>query len=433
MRPIGLIAISCVALALSGCITTMDVQKVKSAQQLGIQYSLPVPILQVCPGPAGTIAVQEIYLPDQDNRYGISAKTYAAKFNLNVELTKEGFLKKLNWNPDSTAVAEKVAESAGNIAKAKIEADAKAAEEVAKKEAEAAKTRKDALATAEKAVNDAEADLRVAAATLAALRTQPNATPAQIVEAEVNVAKARAKLENALEAQSRLIEQLGLAATSSPSSGNESLPAVAGTPSPTTPAAAPQAVAATPPATAPVAPQAATPTSDNPAAPANAAGEDIGSSAASSASDDLPEAFGCVLYQIVETEASLTLKPVERQKKFKTSLKFSPPKEQTLKPELRIRPETSQVVRPRGRHRELVLHVMSSLPLKEFKLVALETLPDREDVTKRFPPAITLSGSGFRVDLHDGTPTGRYRLSVALTASGIKDPAALDLEFEVRR
>ena len=181
MRPIGLIAISCVALALSGCITTMDVQKVKSAQQLGIQYSLPVPILQVCPGPAGTIAVQEIYLPDQDNRYGISAKTYAAKFNLNVELTKEGFLKKLDWNPDSTAVAEKVAESAGNIAKAKIEADAKAAEEVAKKEAEAAKTRKDALATAEKAVNDAEADLRVAAATLAALRTQPNATPAQIV------------------------------------------------------------------------------------------------------------------------------------------------------------------------------------------------------------------------------------------------------------
>jgi hypothetical protein len=407
--------IGALALSLMGCITSLEVRKTGTGngEPQGIRYSLPVPLLQVCPGPDATLSVQEIFLPDEDSRYAISAKTYAAKFSLNVDL-EDGLLKKLEWNPDSTAVAEQVAESAGNLAKAKFEANAKTAEEAAKKEADAVTAQKTALDAADKLVQDAEAELRIAAAVLASLHEQPNATAAQIVEAEVNVAKARAKLESALAARSQLRQKFGLESSNTPSPNNATPPAnngpvVGGNEGPSTPSAAASGIQPTAPSTV------------NPPT--------------QSAADRLPTAFGCVFYRIVETADTLELQIVEPQRQFQTLFKASPAKDEVpLTTAALFRPETSQVVRPQGKHRELVLNIMANVPLKSLEIISLERQPDGKDVTAEFPPALTLSGSGFRVDLDDRTPSGRYKISFSFQSPARKNnPGSADLEFQVRR
>src|SRR6185436_375865 len=152
---------------LSGCVTTLEVKKigVTQTEPPGFRYSLPVRLLQVCPGAQGTVSVQEKYLPDPANQYAISARSAVSKFNLDVTV-EEGLLTKFAWKPDSTGVAEKLVETTGNLAKTQIETEAKSEQGKADKLAAAEKERKDALAAADKAIRDAELEVSTARAAL---------------------------------------------------------------------------------------------------------------------------------------------------------------------------------------------------------------------------------------------------------------------------
>jgi hypothetical protein len=126
---------------------------------------------------------------------------------------------------------------------------------------------------------------------------------------------------------------------------------------------------------------------------------------------------------------------VEPQREFETSSKASLTKKEVPPVKPRFRPEVSQVIRPRGRQRELVLNVIANVPLEKVKLFSLASISEGRDVTKEFDKtALTLSGSGFRIDLDDRTPSGQYKLTFSFESSAIKsNPGTGDIEFQVRR
>jgi hypothetical protein len=102
-----------------GC-TTCDVTKVDpttppASAPVGVQYSLPKPFLQVTPAGDGSVSVNVIYLPDPNNTYAVNAKSYMAAHTLEVALDNTGVITKVNFAPDTSAVASQAATSAGNV------------------------------------------------------------------------------------------------------------------------------------------------------------------------------------------------------------------------------------------------------------------------------------------------------------------------------
>jgi hypothetical protein len=193
-----------IAFTLCGCSTTLNVEKVGANKPEGFHYSLPVSLLQVCPGAQGTISVKEVFLPDPANQYAISASSVISKFNLDVTV-EDGLLTKFSWKPDSSGVAEKLVETGGNLAKTQIETQAKAEELKATKIAEAEKERKAALEAADKAIRAAELELSTAKAGLAVLQGRTGVDD-ELLAAEIAVAQAEAKLAAVKEDKNRLLE-----------------------------------------------------------------------------------------------------------------------------------------------------------------------------------------------------------------------------------
>lgn len=186
----------------------------------GVRYSLPKPFLVVKPNPAGdgTVTVDIVYLPNEDETYAISGRTRRGKYSLVVE-TKEGLLEKITWNAEGASdINGSAVTTAAELAKAvvdKREADAKAAEDEQEAEEKAARAdlKKTQDAVDEKALALKLAELELASAQ--SVGSPESLTTAQreaVRKAQLERDKAEAEL---LDAQARLAErQAALAAVS---------------------------------------------------------------------------------------------------------------------------------------------------------------------------------------------------------------------------
>jgi hypothetical protein len=164
-------------LALTGCITTVDVKQVKpNSGDHGLRYSLPATFLLVQPQSDGTASYSWVYLPDLDNTYAIQQHAYLSKFTLDVSIAN-GLLSKVNSQSDTTTIAAKLLDSAQSTF-------------VAQKQANAAqsKAEKTSVASAQAAVASAQLALDQANAEVQALNNNSDATPAQRVTAALKVA-----------------------------------------------------------------------------------------------------------------------------------------------------------------------------------------------------------------------------------------------------
>jgi hypothetical protein len=151
-KPLLIALAGAIAACTCGC-TTFDVKKVNpdtpaELAPQGVKYSLPKPFLQMTPSGDGSVTCNVVYLPDPDNTYAVSAESYMAAHTLELTLDSSGsgILTKVNFNPDTSAVASQAATSAGNVASA--------FETAATQRATAEQTK---LATAEQAVLQAQA------------------------------------------------------------------------------------------------------------------------------------------------------------------------------------------------------------------------------------------------------------------------------------
>jgi hypothetical protein len=169
-------------LLLSGC-TQLTVTKVTTTTvPNGVRYSLPKPYIQVTPQGDGSVVADVVYLPDPQNTYTVSSKSYLAAHSLTVS-TEEGLLKKITWTGDSSAVAAQSISSGAAIGEKKLTADAKAVSEHEAK-----------VSSAQKAVHEAQLAVDIAASNLELLVAN-NGSAEAILKAKLTLNEAQLKLE----------------------------------------------------------------------------------------------------------------------------------------------------------------------------------------------------------------------------------------------
>lgn len=163
MRKIIAILLAVFTFVFLGCSTKIKVQKVDDfdSKTEGVRYYLPQPFLLISPKNDGGVDVSVEYLPDYDNQYAVQVETRLAAHTLEVAIDN-GFLTKVTYSPDDSGVASQMVDTAGNLAKAQLEADAaaeKAAAEAAEKEREKEELKKKEFDDAEKEFKIAEEEL----------------------------------------------------------------------------------------------------------------------------------------------------------------------------------------------------------------------------------------------------------------------------------
>ncbi len=214
-------------IVVTGC-TSMTVQRVPgdgAGEPDGIRYSLPIPVIQVIPGENGTMRANVVYLPDPDRTYAIDASSVLAAHTFKADVSG-GLLQRVQWKPDSTAVANDLVNTTSEVVDKVTEARIKRAATATK-----------AIATAEQTLRDHELELAQKEAELVYYRANPGSgTAAQTHTLEVESAKLKLQiaadkesLDSARNA-SRALEVESVSLDGSGSSGFSSLSrAAAGT------------------------------------------------------------------------------------------------------------------------------------------------------------------------------------------------------------
>ena len=153
-------------LGVAACYTRFDVKPVKPDDQKtrGVRYALPKVYLRATPAPDGTMTVETVFLPDPDHTYAIDARSYLAKHDLNVDV-EGGLLKKVEFNPDNTAIASQAVSTAKEVAKAQLDAEAERRKKEKQDYETKLKSRSDAVDSARKTVMTAQAKLDALIAT----------------------------------------------------------------------------------------------------------------------------------------------------------------------------------------------------------------------------------------------------------------------------
>lgn len=185
------IALAAAVLISAGCISTVTVTPVEPGRPAeGFVYSLPKTYLEVRPKPDGSYDVGFHFLPDPEHTYAICARSYFAVHSLDVDLSEAGLLKSFDWQPDSTAVAEKAVDAVAKVYDEKVKAEEKAQEEL-KKEVESAKEAvgdaKEALASADKLLKQEQNKVEVIEFQLA----QPGLSPEEVEDLQVKLLEAQ--------------------------------------------------------------------------------------------------------------------------------------------------------------------------------------------------------------------------------------------------
>ncbi len=185
---VGIVAALC-----SAC-TCMTVSRVApNSATVGVRYALPRPFIRMTPQADGSVVADVVYLPDWSNTYAIDASSYLATHTLDVELTDEGFLKSVEWNPNTAAVAGQAVSSAGGVATSILTA-----------QSTAATAAKGKVSDAQKDVDAAQTQVDVDKATIAELTKEHapqdavSAAQLALAQDEVKLAAAQAALKRAI-------------------------------------------------------------------------------------------------------------------------------------------------------------------------------------------------------------------------------------------
>jgi hypothetical protein len=144
--PFFQIALCSMSMFLNGCISHIAVKRVEPGKNLrGLRYYLPEPIIVGRPSPDGSIVYTIETLADVEHEYVIDAWSFMANHTAKFTRTKEMLLEKAELKQDTTAVAEQLLKSAGNVGAGIMEAEGKrrdaeqtTAKETAKAKADAA-------------------------------------------------------------------------------------------------------------------------------------------------------------------------------------------------------------------------------------------------------------------------------------------------------
>lgn len=142
------LAIVATLLVSSSACTQIVVKRIQNdSTDQGLRYYLPQPFLLVTPQEDGSLTTTVVNIADPQQAYGVSARSWLAVHDLSVELN-QGLLAKVTLSVDDTAVAAAAATAAGEVEKAKIDAEVKAAETArteAKERAKADRERREKL------------------------------------------------------------------------------------------------------------------------------------------------------------------------------------------------------------------------------------------------------------------------------------------------
>lgn len=216
MKRIKIILAALASVALSGCITNLDVSKANKTTN-GIKYFLPQVFIQVTPNKDGTVTVEKIYLPDPNNEYAIQASSFLGSYTIDVNRTKEGFLETVSFNSDSTGVAKQLMQTEANLKATEIDAQA-AKSKAADTESKASDDKKAAsIAAAEKIQKDTQLAVDVSQRKLDLLveiKGQPNPPSninEQIISAKLAVAEAVVRRDTALVAYNSTVSNFAAA------------------------------------------------------------------------------------------------------------------------------------------------------------------------------------------------------------------------------
>lgn len=121
---LALVALACVAAAGGGCssIKVTRVDAAKSSDAPGLRYSLPKAFILASPDADSTrVTAEVVYLPDEENTYGIETSTVMSQGTFQATITEDGLLQAVTYKPDSTAVPAKAAGTIGVGAKAFVD------------------------------------------------------------------------------------------------------------------------------------------------------------------------------------------------------------------------------------------------------------------------------------------------------------------------
>jgi hypothetical protein len=172
----------------AGCVTYSNVEKYDATKnQVGFKYALPRPYVLVTPNLDGSVDVKTVMLPDMDNQYVVTTKSFLSSYKYELAFD-QGMLKSVTNKADAAALGAQALTNAAAVKKADIEASSTAKKEAAKDAAKAS-------ADAAKALSDAELELEVATAELKALTGNKDAKPEQVVDAQVKVARANSRVD----------------------------------------------------------------------------------------------------------------------------------------------------------------------------------------------------------------------------------------------
>lgn len=183
MRARGLAAAALLAaLPLQGGCAFLRVTKVgpDAASGRGVRFALPKTYLAVTPRGDGSVAVEELSLPDPDATFAAHGVAFFATHSLDLQV-EQGLLTLATWNADTSAVVAQGTQTGSGLAAAMLEAETKA------EAAAAAET-----AGAQQAARDAEDALRIAEA--AAEANPSRANQAKLAEAQVRLEIAQRNL-----------------------------------------------------------------------------------------------------------------------------------------------------------------------------------------------------------------------------------------------
>lgn len=183
----------------SGCASVIDVKRYSGPGQKGARYSLPEPYLLVKPKPDGTATYDWVFLPNKENEYAVEASSFLSAYTLELAL-ENGFLKSAAFNVTATTTASKLAELVGEVTAVKKDTEVaaeKAADKAASdKVAADEKTANDRVAAADKAIADANAAVVTAQAEVE-FYASPEGSAAKaetVLAAKLTLAKAQATL-----------------------------------------------------------------------------------------------------------------------------------------------------------------------------------------------------------------------------------------------
>lgn len=188
----------------TGCASWVTVKSTKEFPTAkGFRYSLTAPYLLVAPADDGSLTYQWLSLPDTSKQYAVETHSLLATHT--TELTiNHAILDKIVANSDSSAVAVEALNQAGAVFEAKRKGALKEKSDAKTAAKDADRKLKELLATAEAAERTTSVDLQKAQAKADLLRGQSPQDKGMVFEAETNLKIAQIDHDAALNEVNRI-------------------------------------------------------------------------------------------------------------------------------------------------------------------------------------------------------------------------------------